>query len=275
MGSLSAESFSDLSGLSKFESMQAGDGREKGKKGRARKNPYDSPEILFFRIIAYGTDSGRNEILSGRRAEIGASVHFFLGRGLGTINSYDLFSPDLGGRMLSLMRALGLYLVICFCVECHSTVIVHKENSRPLSSIHTPPGKRNKQANTFFGIYSLSDSEEASCQDLPGEVKMVRTIPDTLIHFFAGPFYTTRTVEVYCSSWQDKDAEEKKNEVKTVPKENQDGKEAVKPNSSPVPDRPKPNVERFEAQDMSENKETKDLKEKPKVKKNNVFDSQF
>lgn len=174
--------------------------------------------------------------------------------------------------MLSLIRMLGLCLTICFCVECHSTVIVHKENSKPLSSIHAPPGKRNKQANTFFGVYSLSDSEEASCQDLPGEVKMVRTISDTLIHFFAGPFYTARTVEVYCPSWQDKYAEEKKNEVKTVPKENQDGKEAVKPNSSPVPDRPKPN---FEAQDMSENKETKDPKEKPKVKKNNVFDSQF
>ncbi|EMJ83264.1 hypothetical protein LEP1GSC016_1171 [Leptospira borgpetersenii serovar Hardjo-bovis str. Sponselee] len=39
-----------------------------------------------------------------------------------------------------------------------------------------------------------------------------------------------------------------------------------------MPDRPKPN---FEVQDMSENKETKDPKEKPKVKKNNVFDSQF
>ncbi len=268
MGSISAEG---LSGLSEFERMQADDGGEKDKKGRTRKDPYDSPEVLFFRIIAYGTDSGRNEILSGRRTKIGASVHFFLGCDLGTIDSYDLFSPDLGGRMLSLVRILGLCLTICFCVECHSTVIVHKENSKPLSSIHAPPPpeKRNKQANTFFGIYSLSDSEEASCQDLPGEVRMVRTIPDTLIHFFAGPFYTARTVEVYCPSWQDKDAEEKRNEVKAVPKENQDGKEAVKPNSSPVPDRPKPNVERLEAQDMSENKE------KPKVKKNNVFDSQF
>lgn len=85
-------------------------------------------------------------------------------------------------------------------MNCHSTVIIHKENSKPLSSIYAPPPpeKRNKQSNTFFGIYSLSDSEEASCQDNPGEVKMVRTIPDTMIHFFAGPFYTSRTVEVYC-----------------------------------------------------------------------------
>ncbi|MGQ2816713.1 LIC_10461 domain-containing protein, partial [Leptospira interrogans] len=121
-----------------------------------------------------------------------------------------------------------------------------------------------------FGIYSLSDSEEASCQDNPGEVKMVRTIPDTMIHFFAGPFYTSRTVEVYCPLAKE---EEKKNEVvKTIPKENQDGKEAVKPNSSPVPDRPKPK-DQFEAQEMSEN--TKEPKEKPKQKKNNVFDSQF
>ncbi|EQA70460.1 LIC_10461 domain-containing protein [Leptospira noguchii] len=176
--------------------------------------------------------------------------------------------------MLSLIRILSFSLAAYFFMNCHSTVIVHKENSKPLSSIHapSPPEKRNKQANTFFGIYSLSDSEEASCQDSPGEVKMVRTIPDTMIHFFAGPFYTARTVEVYCPSTKD---EEKKNEVvKTIPKENQDGKEAVKPNSSPIPDRPKPK-DQFEAQEMSENKDTKELKEKPKQKKNNVFDSQF
>ncbi|EJO71769.1 hypothetical protein LIX31_04460 [Leptospira kirschneri] len=176
--------------------------------------------------------------------------------------------------MLSLIKILGFSFTICFFMNCHSTVIVHKENSKPLSSLHAPPPpeKRNKQANTFFGIYSLSDGEEASCQDNPGEVKMVRSIPDTMIHFFAGPFYTSRTVEVYCPLAKD---EEKKNEVvKTIPKENQDGKEAVKPNSSPVPDRPKPK-DQFEAQEMSENKDTKELKEKPKSKKNNVFDSQF
>ncbi len=99
---------------------------------------------------------------------------------------------------------------------------------------------------------------------------MVRTIPDTMIHFLAGPFYTSRTVEVYCRLAKE---EEKKNEVvKTIPKENQDGNDAVNPISSPVPDRPKPK-DQFEAQEMSEN--TKEPKEKPKQKKNNVYDTQF
>lgn len=175
------------------------------------------------------------------------------------------------------MKILCLVFAVWICGACHSTVIVHKENSEPLSSIHAPPPpeKRSKQGNTLFGIYSLSDSEEASCQDQPGEVRMVRTIPDTVIHFFAGPFYTTKTVEVYCPYTKDKENEEKKNEVvgKTAPKENQDGKDAVKPNSAPVPDKPNKTGNSFEAQDFNEPKDNKETKEKPK--KGRVFDSQF
>lgn len=150
--------------------------------------------------------------------------------------------------MLSLTRILTFCLtIVCgiFLTACHSTVIIHKETAKPLSSVHAPPppDKRNRQANTLFGIYALSDIEEASCENLPGEVKMVTTIPDSIIHFFAGPVYTTKTVEIYCpynarngNKGKDKDSENKQTEVKTTPKENQDGKDATKPNSAPTPD---------------------------------------
>ncbi|EMM81469.1 hypothetical protein LEP1GSC037_3708 [Leptospira interrogans str. 2006001854] len=41
--------------------------------------------------------------------------------------------------MLSLIKILGFSFTICFFMNCHSTVIIHKENSKPLSSIYAPP----------------------------------------------------------------------------------------------------------------------------------------
>ncbi|WP_425268830.1 LIC_10461 domain-containing protein [Leptospira barantonii] len=181
--------------------------------------------------------------------------------------------------MLSLNQTLNRIFALCFMIVCglqsivcHSTVIIHKETAKPMSTAFAPPppDKRNKQANTLFGIYALSDIEEASCENFPGEVKMVTTIPDSIIHFFAGPVYTTKTVEVYCpygtnhsKKGKDKESENKQNEVKTTPKENQDGKDATKPNSAPTPD------------------PTSGSKDKDKsgptnsAPKKNVFDSEF
>ncbi|OCC30491.1 hypothetical protein GNX_0964 [Leptospira interrogans serovar Canicola] len=70
----------------------------------------------FFGLLPKEQNSGNKQILPGR-AKICASVYFFLGRGLGTIDTYNLFSSDLGGRMLSLIKILGFSFTICFFYE--------------------------------------------------------------------------------------------------------------------------------------------------------------
>ncbi|TGK33756.1 hypothetical protein EHQ12_17160 [Leptospira gomenensis] len=160
---------------------------------------------------------------------------------------------------------------------CHSTVIVHKETVKPLSGSHAPtaPDRRAVQANTLFGIYSLSDSEMASCQDLPGEVKMFRTIRDSLVHFMIGPFYTTKTVEVYCAPGKKKEEKEDKTiESKTTQKEESP--------QNPQPETANKRNEEKEKSDSQENKDSgkdgKESKDKSKSRKKQgdyIFDSQF
>ncbi|MDV6237195.1 hypothetical protein CH379_016300 [Leptospira ellisii] len=179
--------------------------------------------------------------------------------------------------MLSLNRILILSLLYAFVCGCHSTVIIHKENAKPLSGSHVPPvpDKRAVQANTLFGIYSLSDSEMASCQDVPGEVKMVRAIRDSLIHFVIGPFYTTKTVEVYCPPGKKKeDKEDKFAETKTAPKE--EAKQNPSPENANKRNDDKEKPESQENKDSG--KDGKDSKDKPKSRKKQgdyIFDSQF
>lgn len=148
-------------------------------------------------------------------------------------------------------------------------MIIHKETVKPISLSHAPPPpeKRNKQANTLFGIYAISDSEEASCQEQPGEVRIVTSIWDSVVHFTVGPLYTTKTVEVYCPLFKKSDLTEKNQEPKTAPKENPETKEPPPKTSSLKPESP-----------PEKNNPEKDTKDKSKSKKKHgeyIFDSQF
>ncbi|PJZ51010.1 LIC_10461 domain-containing protein [Leptospira saintgironsiae] len=104
--------------------------------------------------------------------------------------------------MLSYIRKIcfSLYLIL-FGIYCHSTVLMHKSDVLPLTQQEKPPlpEKNLKQSSTLFGTYFLSNKEEAICKNnIPAEVKLVTTTGDSLIHFFMGPFYNTKTVIVYC-----------------------------------------------------------------------------
>ncbi|TGL63531.1 LIC_10461 domain-containing protein [Leptospira sarikeiensis] len=95
---------------------------------------------------------------------------------------------------------LGIFLILAG-IGCHSTVLMHKADALPVTQQERPPTpeKNMKQGSTLFGIYLLSQKEEAICKNnIPAEVKLVTSPGDSLIHFFIGPFYNTKTVIVYC-----------------------------------------------------------------------------
>ncbi|TGL49149.1 hypothetical protein EHQ61_11820 [Leptospira wolffii] len=102
--------------------------------------------------------------------------------------------------MLQMNRILVLILLLGCLLGCHSTTVVYKSGDTPYSLSKEAPGadKRTRQGSIVMGIYMASNAEEAVCPNSFPEVKMFTGLLDLVIHFFIGPFYTTKTVEVYC-----------------------------------------------------------------------------
>ncbi|TGK07613.1 hypothetical protein EHO59_05800 [Leptospira semungkisensis] len=104
--------------------------------------------------------------------------------------------------MLQMIRILlPLLLILGLGVGCHSTTVVHKVNGTPyaLASEAPSPDQKFKQGSMVFGIYPVSHTPDVVCSNSSHpEVILVSKFTDLLIHFFIGPFYTTKTVEIYC-----------------------------------------------------------------------------
>ncbi|TGK01206.1 hypothetical protein EHQ53_09200 [Leptospira langatensis] len=102
--------------------------------------------------------------------------------------------------MLQMIRILLPLLLILGMSACHSTTVVHKLNGTPysLTSESPAPDQKFKQGSMVFGIYPVSHTPDVVCPNSIPEVKLVTKFTDLLIHFFIGPFYTTKTVEIYC-----------------------------------------------------------------------------
>lgn len=101
-----------------------------------------------------------------------------------------------------MIRDLLLSLfVIASAAACHSTILIHRNDALPL--VHhenpPPPEKSVRQGNMIFGIYPMSPKELAICgnQSQP-EVKLYTNFADSVIHFFVGPVYSPRTVQIFC-----------------------------------------------------------------------------
>lgn len=97
-------------------------------------------------------------------------------------------------------RTILLILIFSFGFGCHSTTVVYKGSDPPysLSKESPSPDKRTRQGSAVMGIYMTSSAEEAVCPNSFPEVRMSTKFLDLFIHFFIGPFYTTKTVEIYC-----------------------------------------------------------------------------
>ncbi|TGK07615.1 hypothetical protein EHO59_05815 [Leptospira semungkisensis] len=106
--------------------------------------------------------------------------------------------------MLSYIRIfLSTFGLISLHLGCHSTILIHKVDTLPVAHMEKPPKpeKDLKQSSTLFGIYLISEKEEASCKNqIPAEVRLVTGFGDSIIHFLIGPLYNTKTVMVYCRS---------------------------------------------------------------------------
>ncbi len=91
--------------------------------------------------------------------------------------------------------------VILSTASCHSVVIVIGEEKSPVSISDAPPEpmRKERQGSTAMGIIGLAkEPEPIVCRQQKPEVRIVTNFTDNAIHFFIGPFYTTRTVEIYC-----------------------------------------------------------------------------
>jgi len=91
--------------------------------------------------------------------------------------------------------------IILSTISCHSVVIVIGEEKSPVSISDAPPEpmRRERQGSTAMGIIGLTrEPEPIVCRQQKPEVRIVTDFTDNVIHFFIGPFYTTRTVEIYC-----------------------------------------------------------------------------
>ncbi|TGK08167.1 hypothetical protein EHO58_06085 [Leptospira selangorensis] len=102
--------------------------------------------------------------------------------------------------MLQVIKILILVLVLGLAAGCHTTTVVHKGGETPYALAKETPGpdKKAKQGSTVFGIYPTGAPMEASCDRNHPEVIMKTGFVDLVIHALIGPFYTTKTVEVYC-----------------------------------------------------------------------------
>lgn len=104
-------------------------------------------------------------------------------------------------RLLRLTGPLFALTVILSTASCHSVVIVIGEEKPPVSISDAPPEpmRKERQASTAMGIIGLAkEPEPIVCRQQKPEVRIVTNFTDNAIHFFIGPFYTTRTVEIYC-----------------------------------------------------------------------------
>ena len=90
--------------------------------------------------------------------------------------------------------------VILSTASCHSVVIVIGEEKAPVSTSDAPPEpmRKERQGSTAMGIIGLAkEPEPIVCRQQKPGVRIVTDFTDNAIHFFTGPFYTTRTVEIY------------------------------------------------------------------------------
>lgn len=81
---------------------------------------------------------------------------------------------------------------------CHSVTLVQKEESNATGAPAAAPDAFSRQGSVLFGIRSITPAADVSCGRGAAEVKIRTSLWDTVIHFMIGPFYTTRSVEVYC-----------------------------------------------------------------------------
>ncbi len=102
-------------------------------------------------------------------------------------------------------RSLLLLLILTFFTGalgsgCHSTLIVTDatQQSDVSALLDRTPETEKSQASLGMGIYFLSDPLAVNCKEAKPDVHIEEDLLDNLIHFFVGPFYTTRTVEVIC-----------------------------------------------------------------------------
>lgn len=101
-------------------------------------------------------------------------------------------------RFTNMLLALSISLSTA---TCHSVVIVIGDEKPPVSISDAPPEpiRKERQGSMAMGIIGLSkEPEPIVCRQKKPEVRIVTDSIDNTIHFFAGPFYTTRMVEVYC-----------------------------------------------------------------------------
>ncbi|PJZ71489.1 hypothetical protein CH373_03095 [Leptospira perolatii] len=103
--------------------------------------------------------------------------------------------------MLSLSKTLALFSCLILTLNCHTTVVVHKESGTPdsVSKEQTfSPDRTFRQGSYLVGIYPSESAPDISCPSGTPEVKMITSFRDALMHVLIGGVYTTKTVEVYC-----------------------------------------------------------------------------
>lgn len=110
-------------------------------------------------------------------------------------------TSDRNGWLHQLATVLFALSVTLSTASCHSVVIVIGEEKAPISISDAPPEpmRKERQGSMAMGIIGLAkEPEPVVCRQQKPEVRIVTNFTDNAIHFFIGPFYTTRTVEIYC-----------------------------------------------------------------------------
>lgn len=88
--------------------------------------------------------------------------------------------------------------ILLLAIACQTTII-RVEGQMEVDESRTPDAQEQYES-VVLGIVELSEPMEAHCQTATDKVVMRMDPMDSLIHFFLGGVYSTRTISVYCLS---------------------------------------------------------------------------